>query len=187
MRIRRGTVADAEAVADVHVRSWQATYRGAVPQEYLDGMRSQDRRPIWERRLAELSPPRSGVLVAEDGGQVVGFTAFGPTRDADEDPATVAEIFTIYLAPEAWRRGMGGALLAAAVEEQSRAGHRAATLWVLDANARARRFYEAAGWRLDGAVKHDMVLGAVLTELRYRLCLTRDRLRPAGPETHPSA
>lgn len=175
MRIRWGRVSDAAAVADVHVRSWQATYRGAVPQEYLDGLSAEERRPVWERRLAEPSPPGGGVLVAETGGRVTGFAAFGPTRDADADPAMAAEIFTIYLAPEAWGRGLGRALLAASVEDLTHAGYREATLWVLDANARARRFYEAAGWRPDGAVKRDTIPGAVLTELRYRRTLAHDR------------
>lgn len=174
MRIRRGRVTDAAAVADVHVRSWQATYRGSVPRDHLDGLSADERRPVWERRLAEW-PPGGGVLVAETGGRVTGFAGFGPTRDADADPATVAEIYTIYLAPEAWGQGMGRALLAAAVADLSHAGYRETTLWVLDANARARRFYEAAGWRPDGAVKRDTILGAVLTELRYRRTLPPDR------------
>jgi GNAT superfamily N-acetyltransferase len=30
-------------VACVHVRSWQAAYRGLLPDEYLDGLRAEDR------------------------------------------------------------------------------------------------------------------------------------------------
>lgn len=175
MRIRRAGTADAMAVADVHVRSWQAAYRGAVPQEYLDGLDPERRAPVWERRLAEMSPPAAGVLVAETGGQVVGFAAFGPTRDAEDDPAAVAEIMTIYLVPGAWGRGIGRTLLAAAVRGLRDGGHREATLWVLDANARARRFYEAAGWRVDGAIKRDTIAGAPITMVRYRLTLAPDR------------
>lgn len=171
MRIRQGDVADAAAISIVHVRSWQAAYRGAVPQEYLDGLDPDQRRPVWERRLAEASWPGRGVLVAEAGGRIVGFTAFGPTRDTDADPATVGEVASIYLVREAWGGGIGTALFAAAVESLSLAGHREATLWVLESNARARRFYDAAGWRADGGVKHHTVLGAPLTMVRYRRAL----------------
>ncbi|GGT26686.1 GNAT family N-acetyltransferase [Nonomuraea spiralis] len=120
MRIRQATSADAGAIAEVHVRSWQAAYRGLVPQDHLDGMNAAARRPAWERWLARTAWPREGTLVAE------------------------------------------------AVAALSRAGYRQAVLWVLDANVRARRFYEAAGWHDDGVVKDDDSRGFVLTEIRYR-------------------
>jgi hypothetical protein len=44
----------------------------------------------------------------------------------------------------------------------------AMTLWVLDGNARARRFYERAGLVADGAAKHATFGGATLREVRYR-------------------
>ena len=47
-----------------------------------------------------------------------------------------------------------------------------ATLWVLDTNERARRFYEAGGWRLDGADKVDTIGGVGIREVRYRRPLT---------------
>ena len=168
MRIRRATSADAGAIADVHVRSWQAAYQGLVPQDYLDGMDPAEHRPTWERRLAETAWPRMGVLVAEADGRVVGFAGMMPTRDHDEDPASVAEIASIYLIPEAWDRGIGKALMKAALDALSRAGFRQATLWVLDTNVRARRFYEATGWRNDGSIKQDTIRGLALIETRYR-------------------
>ena len=50
-------------------------------------------------------------------------------------------------------------------------GYGAATLWVLERNPRARRFYEAAGWIADGAVKDDTYLGTPVREVRYRISL----------------
>jgi hypothetical protein len=58
-------------------------------------MDPSERRPVWERRLAETAWPRRGILVAEAGEQVVGFSGLMPTRDQDQDPASVAEIATI--------------------------------------------------------------------------------------------
>ncbi len=46
-----------------------------------------------------------------------------------------------------------------------------ATLWVLEDNRRARRFYEAAGWHADGAAVEDTTGGASLNKLRYRRSL----------------
>jgi hypothetical protein len=36
--LRRATVADAEAIAAVRVEGWQTTYRGMIPDQYLDEM-----------------------------------------------------------------------------------------------------------------------------------------------------
>ena len=56
-------------------------------------------------------------------------------------------------------------------------GYRCIMLWVLEDNARARRFYERAGFAPDGA-RHGLPdLGGV-TEIRYR------RAQPAGPGRH---
>ena len=50
-----------------------------------------------------------------------------------------------------------------------------ATLWVLEDNPRARRFYELAGWRPDGARKADEWFEVSATEVRYRKRLRSSR------------
>ncbi|KRF23226.1 MULTISPECIES: hypothetical protein [unclassified Phycicoccus] len=49
-----------------------------------------------------------------------------------------------------------------------------ATLWVLDGNQRARRFYEHHGWRSDGAAKVDWCGDVRLDEVRYRHSLAAE-------------
>jgi ribosomal protein S18 acetylase RimI-like enzyme len=168
MQIRSADVEDAAQIADVHVRSWQGAYRGLMPQELLDGLDPAQRAEMWVRITGRVDGTRSGVLVAEDETAVRGFVAFGPTRDEDEDPDLVGEISSIYLAPEARGTGCGRGLMANALANLAKAGYRQATLWVLDGNARARRFYEAAGFRLDGGEQVDETDGFPLRELRYR-------------------
>lgn len=81
----------------------------------------------------------------------------------------------IYLAPEAMGTGAGRQLMAASTRHLTRAGYKLVTLWVLDTNARARRYYEIAGFRSDGAVKVDDRDGFRLGEVRYRLPLAMTR------------
>jgi RimJ/RimL family protein N-acetyltransferase len=146
--IRDATLADARAIAEVHVRSWQTAYRGELPDDYLDGLSIDERETQWKERLAR---PEVGVeaLVAEDDGAVIGFAGFGPTRDEDAEAGT-AEIYTLYLRPEWVGRGAGRDLFAASNERLEELGYTRATLWVLETNERSRRFYEAAGWQRDG-------------------------------------
>lgn len=78
------------------------------------------------------------------------------------------EVRAIYAAPDVWGTGIGRALMGGAVAELSRLGYAGATLWVLDANERARRFYALAGWKPDGSAKTDAGRGFAITEVRYR-------------------
>jgi ribosomal protein S18 acetylase RimI-like enzyme len=173
VRIRPARTGDAAQIALVHVRSWQGAYRGLVPQEYLDGLDPARRLVGWERILAEFDPVSGGVLVAEEGPRVQGFVAYCPSRDDDTDPRDTGEVTVLYLRPEAWGQGTGRRLMTAAVDGLTAAGYEQAILWVLDSNARARRFYGAAGWSPDGSVKDEDIAGAAVTELRYRRSLPR--------------
>jgi RimJ/RimL family protein N-acetyltransferase len=176
--VRAGQPEDAERIAVIHVRSWQAAYRGLLPQDYLDQLDPAERVERWRRTLCVTDRSAGGVLVAVKDGQVCGATWFGPTRDTDTDPAEVGEVMGIYLLPDAWGQGLGRTLMAAAVEHLADDGYSQVTLWVLESNARARRFYSRAGWAEDGAVKQDDRLGFPITEVRYRR-----QLPPASEET----
>jgi hypothetical protein len=50
-------------------------------------------------------------------------------------------------------------------------GYGTATLWVLDANAQARAFYEEGGWRIDEVTGTETIGGVEMAEVRYRLAL----------------
>jgi RimJ/RimL family protein N-acetyltransferase len=166
--VRPATADDAAALAAVHVRSWQVAYRGQVPQEHLDRLDPVRREQGWRQWIRDSRPP-AGILVLdhEDDG-VIGFVCFSPTRDPDADPAEVGEIQAIYLLPSRWGRGGGRLLMDAGVRRLREAGFRELTLWVLETNERARRFYESAGWQPDGSAKTDDSRGVPLVEVRYR-------------------
>jgi GNAT superfamily N-acetyltransferase len=166
--VRRAGPQDAAAIAVVHVRSWQGAYRGLLPQEYLDGLDPADRVERWRQSLERAGWPAAGTLVAVHDGQVSGFAHVGPTRDCGAGDARVGEVNAIYVLPAAWDTGLGRALMTAALGELAAAGYESAMLWVLESNARARRFYERAGWTADGSAKEEDIAGARVTEVRYR-------------------
>jgi RimJ/RimL family protein N-acetyltransferase len=64
-------------------------------------------------------------------------------------------------------------LMAAAMRSFEAAGFTCATLWVLETNLRAQRFYSHLGWEPDGAVRDEVVGGAVIRDVRYRYALGR--------------
>ena len=166
--IRRATPDDAEAIADVHARSWQVTYRGLVPDAVIEGVvDGRAARAGLAREMMAVADAPHHVFVALEGAAIVGMAAAGPARDPDAS-ATTGELEAIYLAPEAIGRGIGRTLHDRAVADLRERGFTEATLWVLRENQRARRFYEAAGWQTDGETKDEERPGGTLHELRYR-------------------
>jgi RimJ/RimL family protein N-acetyltransferase len=173
MEVRPAQVDDAARISEIHVLGWQGGYQGLLPQDYLDGMQADgERLERWTRRLGSADWSRGGTLVADSGdGQLAGFANVGQSRDDDAAAGKVGEVVAIYLAPDSWGQGLGRELMAAALARLTRLGYDEVTLWVLDTNARARRFYEAAGFRPDGTLKVDNSLGFPLREVRYRRSL----------------
>jgi ribosomal protein S18 acetylase RimI-like enzyme len=166
-RCRDAVVQDGIVIARVWVAAWQAAYAGLMPAEYLAGLNAEAVLPGFERRLRANLP----TLVVELDGEIVGFSAYGVSRDSDSGPKT-GEVFAINLHPSCWRRGLGRELLRETQQRLGGQGFNEATLWVLHENVTARRFYEALGWRLDGGEKHDdRLTGFALHEVRYRVAL----------------
>jgi GNAT superfamily N-acetyltransferase len=148
VRIREATPEDARAIAEVHVASWRWAYDGMIPDAFLRELSVDDRERLWSEKLAA----GTGMLLAEgERGRVEGFVAFGPSEDPEADKAGVGEVLAIYVRPDVAGTGVGRELFARANEALGRGGFRKAMLWVLEANDRARRFYERAGWSWDGA------------------------------------
>src|ERR1019366_8426742 len=70
--IRPARASDAEAIAQVRVDSWRETYRGMIPQAYLDAMQLEASRAMWEKVLTAGSHAVS-VFVAERSAEIIGF------------------------------------------------------------------------------------------------------------------
>jgi GNAT superfamily N-acetyltransferase len=143
--IPAATLADAPAIAQVRVDSWRTTYRGQIPDAYLDAMQVDASTAMWERVLAAGSPATS-VFVATHDGQVIGFAAANALQPPKH--GANAEITAVYLRREFQRVGLGRRLLAEVVNAQRAHGATAMIVWVIASNKPARRFYEGLGGEL---------------------------------------
>ena len=174
--IREATVEDAQAIATIHVDSWQAAYRGILPETYLADLAVTQRSEAWRKSLVVGSPR---VLVAHahtddadadadvDGAEtILGWVAFGDSRDGDKDHRW-GEVETLYIAPAFWRKGIGKRLIDAARHALQSAGYTDVALWVLLDNRRARAFYKRSGFVCDNSSRGVQLGGKWLTEIRY--------------------
>ena len=139
---RVATLADADALGAVHVQAWREAYTGLIPDEVLAGLDPLRRAAMWHGLIGG----RGGVQIAEQGGAIVGFGSARPQPDASLPFS--AEIGALYVLRAAQRRGIGRRLMAMMARYLLDRGHASASLWVLEANAPARRFYEALGGRI---------------------------------------
>ena len=194
--IRESTKADGPAIAEARRASWQAAYAGIIRQRLIDQVTARPAgaaQPApWRRTLVAVpddpDAPGEGSRPA-----VVGYASFGPERSLPTlspgpSPASVpgaarrpppasrlteaglagqvGEVYALYVIPDWWSTGTGRSLMCCAVAALSDAGYQRAVLWVLEANARARRFYERVGWVADGSSSVLTGLGGVV-EVRY--------------------
>lgn len=146
----------------VHVRAWQSAYRNVMPDEYLDGLRAEDRSDMWRRQIE--SSAGAGLLVSCVDGSVVGFAAFGPCVEEPD----IGQLYALNVEPELWGRGVGRELLEAATARLAESRFGEAVLWVVPDNQRARGLYESEGWVAEGLTRVEDVLGVTVREIRYR-------------------
>lgn len=164
MHIERASADDCRAIAEVHVESWQHAYKGIMAEQYLASLSVRERERMW-RSMQEQHPGH--LLIARAASTVVGFVAFGVSRD-DGAPKDQAEIWAIYVKPSHWSAGVGRLLWLASAEQIRTEGYRTVSLWVIVGNQRATKFYERAGFAAEPAsVKQFELGGAKLEEVRY--------------------
>jgi L-amino acid N-acyltransferase YncA len=143
--IRRATTADAPAIAAVRIDAWRTTYRGLIPDAYLDGMQLEQSTALWDRVLSAGRNDTS-VFVAEKDGRVIGFAAGNMLKEPGYD--LDAELSAVYLRREFQRAGVGRRLVAAVAGAQREHGAHGLIAWVIAGNKGARAFYEELGGTL---------------------------------------
>jgi ribosomal protein S18 acetylase RimI-like enzyme len=163
MEVRAALPDDCRAVAELHVTSWQAAYASILDAAFLAGLSIDRREESWRQVL---SAAESELLLGLVGSSVVGFASFGPSRDADA-PRGRGELWALYVHPASWSTGAGHELWHAAHERLQARGFTSVSLWVLEHNARAIRFYSAAGFTIEhGSEKAFELGGTKVREVR---------------------
>jgi GNAT superfamily N-acetyltransferase len=151
----------------VWARLWDYSARAAFTELLPPGHAFPE--PDADRWFALIEDPAVSLLLAEEDGELLGFSTSGESRDDDADPS-VGEIRSFFVAAGRWGRGIGAVLMPATLDALRERGCAAATVWSFAANERANAFYERAGFTRDGAEKTEETWAHV-TEVRYRRSL----------------
>ncbi|KTD09070.1 GNAT family acetyltransferase [Legionella gratiana] len=165
-KIRTATLEDAEAIAKIHIHSWQKMYKDFIPETILQNLSLNERTLQWH----DLIKQHVKVLIIEINHQIVGFASIGAFHNFGVDDGSMGEIKAIYLHPDYWRKGLGTQLCLAAISELAKLGYKKVLLWVFEDNIQARKFYDALGFEVTSSTKLEEFYdgGALLKEVLYQ-------------------
>jgi ribosomal protein S18 acetylase RimI-like enzyme len=164
MNIRPAIHTDAPAIARVHVDTWLATYRGIMPDDYLDNLSYDTRAAFWERVISDPFAPTFVHVAEDDTGRIIGFACGGPPQT--DVPGYQGELYAIYVLPEVQGKGAGRKLVHAVAHTLKERDITSMFLWVLTDNAPSRAFYESLGGQTLNEQQFELG-GAILTEVGY--------------------
>ena len=162
LSLRPATLEDAQLIASIHSVSWQATYRGLLPDGFLDGEVTRERAAYWAARLGAPGGERRIVLIAELAGEPTGFVCV----ERQPESAWGVLLDNLHALPAYQGIGVGKTLMHAAVDWARAQGEAQLYLYVLEGNTAAIGFYERHGWQFVGA-EPDQMGGVDITALRY--------------------
>lgn len=148
-QIRSPFADELHIIADLHIASEIASVPGSARAA---GYRNQDREQKAESWKRFLTRPGHAMLVYEQNDRLHGFVAFGPGREANQNQG---EIYTLYVDPGSWRRGIGAALGQAALQALRQKGFLRVGLWVYEDNLPAIRLYQRFGFFATGGQKRN--------------------------------
>lgn len=143
MRVRPAIVTDVVDIEAAYIASWRAAYEHLLPPALLEA--EAKKRAAYDWASAILAATSEVVLACNDE-KVVGVMQASEAAGGARD---LPEITMLYVVPRCWGTSAARDLLAAGTRWMAQQDWAAARLRVVDAQVRARRFYEREGWQPD--------------------------------------
>ncbi len=167
--VRSGTPPDATRLAPFAAHSFRAAFAAQVGGPDLDAYIAKAF--SVPRIEGELADPGSTFLLAESGGDLVGYARLL----AEEPPETVpcrraVRMVRLYVDPGRIGGGIGTVLVAACAGHAAGTGSEGIWLRVWDRNRQAIGFYERRGFRTCGTIAFEMLGGMKTDAVMWRYC-----------------
>jgi ribosomal protein S18 acetylase RimI-like enzyme len=158
--IRKAVIEDAADIAKVQVDSWRTTYKGIVPEPFLDSLSYEQRALTWKKWIQE-----NNVYIAEnEDGQVIGFSVGGKERTGTYE-AYSGELYAIYILKKYQGQQIGRSLVQSVVDDLHEKNLNSMLIWVIEENP-ASRFYEKLGGKRINTAEIE-IGGRKLSEVAY--------------------
>lgn len=164
MIIRNARTDDYAGITSVHIKSWQETYVGLMPQSFLDNLSIEGRQSFWEEHLRDPSHCESIWVAENQSEEIVGFCSGGVARNSQL--AFDSELYAIYLLKEFQGQGVGRSMFNALVSRLKEDGYQSMYLWVVK-GSKTIAIYESLGGVLGNQTQTDLIGGEEVEELLY--------------------
>lgn len=165
IEIRWARLEDARNLGLVHSESYRETYKGIMPDEFLNQYTPVARE--WYFYVLIQSAERIAIMLVDN--KAVGCLILKACSDKDLQKCS-GEISAIYLIQNFRAIGLGKQLLNWGLEKLKDLGYTTAILWVLKENKKAISFYERQGFWHDG-IERKIFRGIELSQIRYQKAL----------------
>ena len=143
--VRRATVADGREIGEAHASAWEVAYVDLFEPDVLR-QAAAFRRTMWSQLLTSNDFDLAGLLVAEQGKHVVGYSQFGQNSEESRR----GEIFGFYLHPVAWGQGAATQLMRTSLRDLGDLGLDPVMVWTHPGALRAQALYVKSGFRATG-------------------------------------
>lgn len=142
MRLVKGTSLDAKRLKEIHISAYQKSYRGYLPDEYLDSL------SITEEVVQKtaLYIEKTECYFVEENDEKIAF-AYLLDETGEKD---VFELMAIYVHPDFQRQGVGRFFVSELIKIKKQKGFKKVILWTIK-DGPAVGFYEKIGFKLDKA------------------------------------
>ena len=138
MNIREYRESDRQEIAEIYVGNWQKTYRGLLPDAFLDRMNPEDAARKWNDYV---HIPEQGIFVAEEDGHAAGFAAYRP----DDNDEHALYLDSLHVAQNMRGQGTGTALIRAVGRHAANNGFVRMTIRIVRGNDTAGALYRKLG------------------------------------------
>ncbi len=136
MKIRKAVIDDAENIINVVQSSYKFSYRGYMPDDYLDSLSiKEDILEKWRNYIQKYE-----CYVAEKQNKIFAFI-----MSDDKEDAKIFEICILYVKPEYQKQGIGSLMVDYICDMKKRQAYKKSELWTMK-NGPALKFYEKKGF-----------------------------------------
>ena len=161
MEIRIASKKDIKDVSRVYVDSWKTTYRGLVPDDYLDELSYESTEKRWIDFLNNKNETFIYVAI-NDTGEIIGFASGKRIEENNFE----GELYSLYLLQECRGLGVGKQLVSAIAKHFKEKGIYSMMVWVMKQNKSGLGFYERMGGK-EYMHRNSTFGGSVVEDVAY--------------------
>lgn len=159
VHISKATISNIEELASIHVNAWQQAYKKMIPKEYLESLSVNKRKENFHNDFT--NKPDLEFYFIQCNGENAGILIMRNNINHK-----CIEILAFYLLKSYWHRGIGTSVMNLIKEKLKNLQFKKITLWVLDENKQAIKFYEKNNFIKSNNYK-SINLGNELLEIEY--------------------